>query len=68
MNKSTKCKAVLEQYNILYEQYKKNISSTKDRKIFKTFKVYDNKSYQYYKKLSNEIFSTIQVLTDIMDL
>ena len=56
-------KAVLEQYNILYEQYKQNIASTKDRKKIKTFKVYDNKSYQYYKKLS-----TIQALTDLMDL
>ena len=51
MNKSTKCKAVLEQYNILYEQYKK---------IYLQKKI---KSYQYYKKLS-----TIQVLTDLMDL
>jgi hypothetical protein len=50
MNKSTKCKAVLEQYNILYEQYKKNISSTKDQKRFKVINIIKNFQMRFFQQ------------------
>ena len=72
-----KCKEILEQYNIIYNDYKHNLNiyhSLKNKALCrngfrpqKTFKVLNNKSYQYYKKLSNEILITIELLKKTND-
>ena len=48
-----KCYELLEKYTILYNSLEDNI------KPRKKFKIINNKSYQYYKKLSKEIIKKI---------
>jgi hypothetical protein len=67
-----KCKEILEQYNIIYRDYKHNqniYNSLKNKALCrngfrpqKEFKILSNKSTKYYKKLSNEILITTELL------
>ena len=67
-----KCKEILEQYNVIYADYKQNqniYNSLKNKALCrngfrpqKEFKILGNKSTKYYKKLSNEILITIECL------
>ena len=59
-----KCKEILEEYNVVYKDYKQNLNiyhSLKNKALCrngfrpqKEFKILSNKSTKYYKKLSNE--------------
>tara|TARA_B100001778_G_scaffold111328_1_gene91130 strand:+ start:5375 stop:5551 length:177 start_codon:yes stop_codon:yes gene_type:complete len=55
-----KCYELLEQYTILY-----NNSLENNIKPRKNFKILNNKSYQYYKKLSKEILIAIEIIKKI---
>jgi hypothetical protein len=67
-----KCKEILEQYNVIYKDYKQNLNiyhSLKNKALCrngfkpqKEFKILGSKSTKYYKKLSNEILITIECL------
>ena len=67
-----KCKEILEEYNVVYKDYKQNLNiynSLKNKALCrngfkpqKEFKILSNKSTKYYKKLSNEILITIECL------
>jgi len=54
-----KCKELLDQYTILYNSLEDNIKPRKN------FKIINNKSYQYYKKLSKEILIAIEIIKKI---
>jgi hypothetical protein len=67
-----KCKEILEQYKVIYKDYKQNLNiynSLKNKALCrngfkpqKEFKILGNKPTKYYKKLSNEILITIECL------
>jgi len=57
-----KCYELLEQYTILYNSLENNIKPRKN------FKIINNKSYQYYKKLSKEILIAIEIIKKIDDV
>jgi len=67
-----KCVEILEQYTVIYKDYKQNLNiyhSLKKKALCrngfrpqKEFKILGNKSTKYYKRLSNEILITIELL------
>lgn len=67
-----KCVEILEQYTVIYKDYKQNLNiyhSLKKKALCrngfrpqKEFKIFGSKSTKYYKKLSNEILITIECL------